>query len=146
MRTLFASLCLLMFATASLAAQPLPRFKKHTPYPTVRAQLIKLGYAPIPVKLKPGAVTQCRSNDAMCGKYPEIISCTEAGALYCNLLFQRRSDGRFFLVTTGGEPHAYKSPPDFTSVLFLSLAPPEPYHLEDVVIASAGRRGPTRPR
>lgn len=147
MRILLTVACLLASATASRAAESLPRFKKHTPYPTVRTQLIRMGYAPIAVKTRPGApFPHCESNRALCGKYPEIINCSESGALFCNLLFERRSDGRLFMVTTGGDPGGYGSPPNFNDVLFLAFSVVQPGDLDDVVIASGSRKGPSRPR
>jgi len=140
MRALLVAASLLTAATSALAAEALPSFKKHTPYPTVRAQLIKMGYAPVRVQTKPGSPTHCEPEYLMCRTFPEIVSCTGAGMLFCVMLFKRRSDGHLLAVTTGGEPLRYKTPPDFTTVGFVSASRPEDGLLNDVVIASDGHR------
>lgn len=145
MRTLFATMCLLAFATAALAAQPLPKFKEGSPYPTVRAQLIRMGYAPVPVKTKPGAeYSHCWPKDPMCAKYPEIVTCTCCGVLHCLMLFERRADGRMFVVHTAGEPGP--PPEGFMAVQYAGRRSLEPGDLYEVVIANGGRKGPSRPR
>lgn len=140
MRASLVAASVLAFAISALAAQALPSFKKHTPYPTARAQLIKMGYAPARVQTKPGSPTHCEPEYLMCRTFPEIVSCSGAGALFCDMLFKRRSDGRLLMVTTGGEPLDYKTPPDFTTVGFMSASRPDPDLLKDVVIANDGRR------
>jgi len=145
MRTFLAALCLAMLATAAPAGQPLPRFKEGSPYPTVRAQLIRMGYSPVPLKTKPGAeIPHCRSHDAMCAKYPEIVACTCCGVLRCLMLFERRSDGHMFGVHTAGEPSLPEW--DFTVVQYAGRRELLPHDLDEVVIANGGRRGPGRPR
>jgi hypothetical protein len=140
MRALLIVASVLAFATSALAAEALPNFKKYTPYPAVRAQLIKMGYTPVRVQTKPGSPTHCHPEYLMCRTFPEIVSCTGAGMLFCDMLFKRRSDGHLLVVTTGGEPLRYKTPPDFTTVGFVSASRPDAGHLKDVVIASDEHR------
>jgi hypothetical protein len=146
MRTFPLAACLLAFATAPLAAEPLPQFRKETPYPTVRAQLVRMGYAPVRVTTRPGRPPHCYPEYLMCRTFPEILHCTSGGALFCQMLFKRRSDGHLLMVTTGGEPLDYKTPPDFTTVGYLSLSRPDAGVLKDVVISNDERKGPGRPR
>ncbi|WP_430425578.1 hypothetical protein [Phenylobacterium sp.] len=141
MRAFLVAVSALAFATAPLAAERLPRFREETPYPTVRAQLIRMGYTPQIVRTRPGAHVNCWPEDLMCRTFPEIVSCTGGGALFCLMLFKRRSDGRLFLVTTGGEPLDYKTPPDFSTVGYILLSPATSNDLRDVVIANDARKG-----
>ncbi|MBL8554777.1 MAG: hypothetical protein JNL41_10900, partial [Phenylobacterium sp.] len=58
------------------ATAPLPKLAKDTPYPTVRAQLIRMGYEPMRVrKARPEDSDPCPYPTAFCRAYPEVLSC-----------------------------------------------------------------------
>lgn len=145
MRPVLAALCLLALSPGVLAAEALPRFKKHTPYPEVRAQLIRMGYRPVPVRPKPGAIPACWNAPRVCRKYPEVVGCAGTGVRACGFLFERQTDGRKFIVGTAGEENPLVSPPDFRFVVFEAIFEARPSDLSDVVIASPSRSGSRRP-
>lgn len=145
MRTLIAAACLLVLAPATLATERLPRFKEGSPYPTVRAQLMRMGYSPVPVKTRPGAeYPHCSPGNEMCANYSETVACTCCGVLRCLMLFERRADGYLFAVHTAGEPGP--PPEGFMAVQYAGRRSLEPGDLDEVVIANGGRKGPSRPR
>jgi hypothetical protein len=71
-------------------------------YAVARVEMIKEGYDPVRV-LKKKEDYVCRYDVLRCRRYPELFTCTYAGAHYCEFLFRRRSDGLYFVVTVFGE-------------------------------------------
>ena len=68
----------------------LPEFRRGTPYPAVRAKLVRLGFRPLKILNRdPGASVECIDEpDGSCRKWPENTDCS-SGIGYCTFLFQR---------------------------------------------------------
>lgn len=118
------------------AAAPLPRFAEGTPYPTVRAQLIRMGYEPMRVRKKrPEDSGPCPYPSAFCRAYPEVLSCA-IDVPICALLFRRRADGLMIVVQT------WKRGESLRDIRYHSVERAKEYHLHDVLIS----RPPRPPR
>jgi hypothetical protein len=95
-------IAVLALAGSSEARERDPRVTEDVTYAVARAQMIKQGYDPVRV-LKKKADYVCRYDILRCRRYPELSTCTYAGAHTCEFLFRRRSDGVYFVVTVFGE-------------------------------------------
>ena len=142
MRPILLSLCLAALAAPTLAAEPWPKFKKHTPYPTVRARLIRMGIEPVPVRAKPGHLVHYQA--VLRRAYPELVDCSAMGLQGCLFLFRRRSDARLVMIVTAGEALDFVTPPDLSTVQYMELRVPDADDLEDVIVSGAARAGPRR--
>jgi hypothetical protein len=92
----------------------LPRFRLHTPYAQVRAELIKAGYAPQPPRRRLPGAFECRIFK-LCRTYPEAADCKPMGPAFCTMLFRRVRDGRIIVVIVNAE-----GGPDFYRIDFLN--------------------------
>lgn len=136
-RILTAFLALVLMPVAASAAEPLPHFKKYAPYTAVRAQLIRMGVEPVPVRPRPGTESPpCNWDRPFCRAFPELVHCNCCGLQFCEFVFRRRSDGRLLIVVTAGEEDGA----DFSGVRFSEIRRPQPMDFEDAVIANPAHR------
>lgn len=111
------------------AAAPLPKLAEGTPYPTVRAQLIRMGYEPMRVrKARPEASEPCPYPTDFCRAYPEVLSCA-IDVPICDLLFRRRADGLMIVVQTWSRGKRLRD------IRYHSVERAKDYHLHDVLIS-----------
>ncbi len=82
-------------AGAAIAAQPLPHFKEGTPYPVVRAKLLKSGWKPVRL----ASASACE--DERCKGLPEAYFCAGVGRATC--IYTWRSGDRLIRVFGVGE-------------------------------------------
>lgn len=142
---LIAALVLALVPLGAEATARLPNFAQGTPYVTVRAQLMRMGYDPAPVRRKPGfSYSGCLASDEFCRAFPETLFCgTRDFVRICGHLFRRRSDGRLVVVRSKGEEDGSRHPVDLTVVTYESIRPPEPGEFHGMmVIANPSRKGP----
>ena len=90
----------------SASGKGLPRLEPDMPYREARRQLTALGYDPVRV-IKPESA-RCSTPTEFCRAHPEIIDCSGGGIQYCEMLYRRRSDGLYWIVSTKWEPLRYQ--------------------------------------
>ena len=132
-----------LFATGAAPAEPkAPNIKTETPYPIARQQLLSQGFDPVPIVDRGQHNPTCdyADPDPMCRTYPELLNCSGTGLGYCEFLFRRRADGKFWIIVTKGDAGL---PPDvdFRRVTFDNDGPAQKSDLEGLVVRKAdGRR------
>lgn len=81
----------------------LPKFKAGTPYKTVRAKMIKAGWATYHSK----DADTCMEGDERCQGRPEMEACSGTGAGYCTFLWKR--NGKMVVIQTAGDDAEFDS-------------------------------------
>lgn len=84
------------WARFSNAGTTIPQFSTGTPYPSVRASLVSLGWAPYQL-----GGSGCVSGDARCGGFTETIFCAGTGQATCWYAWRRGTE--YLLVAGVGE-------------------------------------------
>ena len=130
----------LALAGSSEAREREPRVTWDVTYAVARAQMIKQGYDPVRV-LKRKADYVCRYDILRCRRYPELFTCTYAGAHYCDFLFRRRSDGVYFVVSVFGEAVTAE---ELRREQVKDLSRANDVDFEEIVIAKPARAGRAR--
>lgn len=139
MRSLVLGLCALLLALPASAGAPLPKIAKDTPYPTVRAQLIRMGYEPMRVrKARPEGSEPCPYPTDFCRAYPEVLVCA-IDFPACAYLFRRRSDGLFMVVQTQGMADESVRPADFRGIRLTRMYRATKDELRDVIVSRPTR-------
>jgi hypothetical protein len=105
MRVSLVALCALIFALPAGAAELLPRLAKGTPYATARRQLVEQNFVPVRI-VDHGDRLVCSRYPEVCRAFSEVVECTGAGVSLCMWLYRDRTDGRYWIVVTQGDPDA----------------------------------------
>ena len=85
MRTVFATLALIVAAGSCHAAEQLPKFKPNTLYSDARTSLLGLGWKPAPVS---ASSRDCNQRETTCETYPEAERCMPFGSAACSMLWR----------------------------------------------------------
>lgn len=95
-------------AAPAQPADPLPSIRAGQLYSTVRADLIRRGFRPLPQERTEweyfcGSDRPDEGDPDLCVVYSEVESCAGSGLRPCTFVFERQTDGRRLNVSTTGE-------------------------------------------
>ncbi|MBX3484812.1 hypothetical protein [Phenylobacterium sp.] len=128
----------LLAATVSAAAHAAarPHLLPGASYPTARRQLMAQNFVPVRI-IDHGDRLVCSRYADVCRAFPEVVECTGAGASFCMWLYRNRTNGRYWIIVTRGDPD---TPSDVSRLRYDNAGPADRPALDGLTVAGPNGR------